>query len=111
MKRVIALATVALMTGCAVPNPFKASQTAPSNWTTWVCDSHEQVLWKYADASKDQVDVRLGGGDQVYRLKQEVSGSGVLYSNEQLAFHTKGDEGLVYWVATDDLIGRGCKAP
>jgi hypothetical protein len=28
-----------------------------------------------------------------------------------LAFHKKGDEGLVYWVATDDLIGRGCKAP
>ena len=52
-----------------------------------------------------------GGGDQVYRLKAEPGASGVLYSDGMLAFHTKGEEGLVYWVATNDLIGRGCKAP
>ena len=57
------------------------------------------------------VDVRLGGGDQVYRLKAEPGASGALYSDGMLAFHTKGEEGLVYWVATNDLIGRGCKAP
>jgi membrane-bound inhibitor of C-type lysozyme len=53
--------------------------------------------------------VRLGGADQVYRLKQEPGASGSLYSNDMLAFHIKGEEGLVYWVATNDLIGRGCK--
>ncbi len=55
--------------------------------------------------------MRLGGGDQVYRLKAEPGASGALYSDGMLAFHTKGEEGLVYWVATNDLIGRGCKAP
>ncbi|MNH39033.1 Membrane-bound lysozyme-inhibitor of c-type lysozyme [compost metagenome] len=54
--------------------------------------------------------MRLGGADQVYRLKQEPGASGSLYSNDMLAFHIKGEEGLVYWVATNDLIGRGCKA-
>lgn len=70
-----------------------------------------EVLWRFADAQRDQVDVRLGGGDQVYRLKAEPGASGALYSDGMLAFHTKGEEGLVYWVATNDLIGRGCKAP
>ena len=40
-----------------------------------------------------------------------TSGSGALYSDGLLSFHTKGKEGLVYWAANDDLIGRGCQAP
>ncbi|AJO81157.1 MULTISPECIES: MliC family protein [Pseudomonas] len=109
MKGFIAVAALGLLAGCANLDLFKSS--APDNWTTWVCDSQAQVLWRYADSSRKEVDVRLGGADQVYRLKLEPSGSGSLYSNDMLAFHEKGDEGLVYWVATNDLIGRGCKAP
>lgn len=109
MKGFIAVAALGLLAGCANLDLFKSS--APDNWTTWVCDSQAQVLWRYADSSRKEVDVRLGGSDQVYRLKLEPSGSGSLYSNDMLAFHEKGDEGLVYWVATNDLIGRGCKAP
>lgn len=87
------------------------SVAAPAdNWTTWTCDSQAKVLWRYADAGQKEVDVRLGGGDQVYRLKEEPGALGTLYSDGMLAFHVKGDEGLVYWVATNDLIGRGCKA-
>ncbi|QEY60836.1 lysozyme inhibitor [Metapseudomonas lalkuanensis] len=105
MKGWFALAGLALLAGCA-------GQQAPSDdWTRWVCDSQAEVLWRFADASRESVDLRLGGGDIVHRLKQEPAGSGALYSDGNLAFHTKGDEGLVYWVATDDLIGRGCKAP
>jgi membrane-bound inhibitor of C-type lysozyme len=89
-----------------------ASQPAPSdNWTRWVCDSQTEVLWRFADSSRESMDVRLGGGDIVYRLTQEPSGSGALYSDGMLSFHSKGEEGLVYWTANDDLIGRGCKAP
>ena len=54
--------------------------------------------------------MRLGGGDIVHRLTQEPAASGALYSDGRLSFHTKGEEGLVYWTANDDLIGRGCKA-
>lgn len=98
------LALVVLLGGCT-------SQPAPSDeWTRWVCDSQAEVLWRFADADGESVDLRLGGGDIVHRLAQEPAASGVLYSDGMLAFHTKGDEGLVYRVADDDLIGRGCRA-
>ena len=84
---------------------------APEQWNRWVCDSQTEVLWRFANGSVDQVDVRLGGDDIVYRLTQEPAASGALYGDGRLSFHTKGEEGLVYWTATDDLIGRGCKAP
>ena len=109
MKGFIAVAALALLAGCAQLNLFQSSASV-DNWTTWTCDSKAEVNWRFANQARSEVDVRLGGSDQVYRLKQDVAASGVLYSNEQLAFHTKGEEGLVYWVATNDLIGRGCKA-
>lgn len=83
---------------------------APDQWNRWVCDSQAVVLWRFANGSFDQVDVRLGGGDIVHRLTQEPAASGALYSDGRLSFHTKGEEGLVYWTANDDLIGRGCRA-
>ena len=105
LKRTTLLTLLGLLGACA-------SQPAPSdNWTRWVCDSQTEVLWRFADSSAESVDVRLGGGDIVYRLQQEPAGSGALYSDGMLSFHTKGEEGLVYWTAKDDLIGRGCKAP
>ncbi|WP_447891841.1 MliC family protein [Pseudomonas atacamensis] len=109
MKGLIAVAALALLGGCAQLNLFQSSAPA-DNWTTWTCDSQAKVLWRYVDAGQKEVDVRLGGGDQVYRLKEEPGALGTLYSDGMLAFHVKGDEGLVYWVATNDLIGRGCKA-
>ena len=109
MKGLIAVAALALLGGCAQLNLFQSSAPA-DNWTTWTCDSQAKVVWRYVDAGQKEVDVRLGGGDQVYRLKEEPGALGTLYSDGMLAFHVKGDEGLVYWVATNDLIGRGCKA-
>ncbi|MGE7994006.1 MliC family protein [Pseudomonas sp. NPDC089554] len=109
MKALVALVVLATLAGCSLLQP--SAPAATDNWTRWVCDSQAEVLWRYADAKQDAVDVRLGGGDQVYRLKPEPGASGALYSDGVLAFHIKGEEGLVYWVATNDLIGRGCKAP
>ena len=99
----ITLALAALLGGCA------SSQAPTDEWTRWVCDSQAEVFWRLADGQGEQVDVRLGGGDIVYRLRQEPAGSGALYSDRMLSFHTKGEQGLVYWTANDDLIGRGCK--
>lgn len=109
MKALLALLALAPLAGCALLQPAKPAPA--DNWTRWVCDSQAEVLWRFADAQQDAVDVRLGGADQVYRLKAEPGASGALYTDGMLAFHTKGEEGLVYWVATNDLIGRGCKAP
>ncbi|MBM3110566.1 MliC family protein [Pseudomonas arcuscaelestis] len=108
MKGVVALMALAVLGGCS---SFTSAPAPTDNWTRWVCDSQAEVLWRFADSSQQSLDVRLGGGDQVYRLKVEPGASGALYSDGVLAFHNKGDEGLVYWVATNDLIGRGCKAP
>ena len=102
MKGLIAVAMLGLLAGCANLNLLKSPTT--DNWTTWTCDSQAQVLWRYTDDSRKAVDVRLGGDDQVRRLKLEPSGSGSLYSDDMLAFHVKGEEGLVYWVATLSLI-------
>lgn len=105
MNRVVASLVLLLLAGCS------SQQVERDEWVRWVCDSQVEVLWRLADTRGEQVDVRLGGDDTVYRLTQEPAGSGVLYSDGRLSFHTKGDQGLVYWTANDDLIGRGCQAP
>src|SRR6218665_623986 len=106
MRGMLMLAAAGLLGACATqPEPQPTD-----SWTRWVCDSQAEVLWRFADSSREVVDLRLGGGDIVHRLKLEPAGSGALYSDGMLAFHTKGEEGLVYRVADDDLIGRGCKA-
>ncbi|VVP25794.1 hypothetical protein PS838_04081 [Pseudomonas fluorescens] len=109
MKGFIAITALALLAGCSSLNLFKPAESTGS-WTTWTCDSQAKVLWRYTDAARMEVDVRLGGTDKVYPLKLEPGAEGSLYSNDVLAFHIKGEEGLAYWVATNDLIGRGCKA-
>jgi membrane-bound inhibitor of C-type lysozyme len=107
MKGLIALATLMLLGGCA---SMKSSEPdAP--WTHWVCDSKAEIYWRYADPAKKEVDVRLNQSEQVFRLQSSPGASGALYSNGVLAFDNKGSDGLVYWDATNDLIGRGCKAP
>nr|WP_314876865.1 MliC family protein [uncultured Pseudomonas sp.] len=109
MKALMAVLALATLAGCSLLQPAPAAPT--DTWTRWVCDTQTEVSWRFADASQDSVDVRLGGDDQVYRLKAEPGASGALYSDGVLALHLRGEEGLVYWVATNDLIGRGCKAP
>jgi membrane-bound inhibitor of C-type lysozyme len=99
----VLLAAGGVLTGCASSQPTE-------QWATWTCDSQAKVLWRYAESDQRAVDVRLGGGDIVYRLKQEPVETGAFYSSDVLAFHIKGQEGLLYWVANNDLIGRGCKA-
>ncbi len=108
-KQLVLLALAASLGGCVIsPEPTTA-------WTRWVCDSQVEVYWRpdaaLLNGTSSGIEVRLGAGDMLYHLTPEPSASGALYSNSVLAFHTKGDEGLLYWVANNDLIGRGCKAP
>jgi len=106
MKGLIALAILAVLGGCASMTASKPAEP----WTHWVCDSKAEIYWRYVDLAKKEVDVRLNQSEQVFRLKAEPGASGALYSNGVLAFDNKGSDGLVYWDATNDLIGRGCKA-
>ena len=77
MKGVFALAALALLAGCSSMNLFDKAEPA-DKWTTWTCDSKAEVNWRFANQDRSQVDVRLGGSDQVYRRKQEIAASGVL---------------------------------
>lgn len=109
MKALVAVLALAMLAGCT---GLQSAAPAPSaEWTRWVCNSGAELAWRFADANKDTVEVRLGAGDRMYRLSSEPGASGALYSDGVLAFQTQGEEGLAYWVATNDLIGRGCKAP
>ncbi len=104
-KHLVILALSASVGGCVIqPEPTTA-------WTRWVCDSQVEVYWRPDNTLAEGVEVRLGAGDMLYHLTPQSAASGTLYSNSVLGFHTKGDEGLLYWVANNDLIGRGCKAP
>ncbi|BAP42836.1 MliC family protein [Pseudomonas sp. 21LCFQ02] len=106
MKGLIALAALAVLSGCS---SFKSAAPADP-WTRWVCDSKAEVTWRYADAARKAVDVRLNQSEQVFHLQAEPGAAGELFGNGVLSFARNGDEGLVYWSATNDLIGRGCKA-
>lgn len=105
MKGLLALVALAMLGGCA-------SGTAPQQgdpWNHWRCDSMAEVHWRFIDSDEKQVDVRLNESDQVFRLQAEPGVSdGTLYTNNVLAFIKKGNEGVIYWDATNDLIGRGC---
>ena len=104
-KHLVMLALFASLAACV-------SQPAPSAaWTRWVCDSQVELHWRADPALPSAMQVRLGSSERLYQLSPEPAASGTLYSNSVLALHLKGDEGLVYWVANNDLIGRGCKAP
>ncbi|WP_462380097.1 MliC family protein [Pseudomonas sp. Marseille-QA0892] len=108
MKSTIALLAFALLAGCA-----GQSETFPEEgeWVRWVCDGQGDVAWRFADADHEIVEVKLEGRDEIYRLRQEPAASGVFYSDGMLAFQSQGDQGFVYWVANDAMVGRGCEAP
>jgi hypothetical protein len=104
-KHLFIFALAASLGACTIqPEPSAA-------WTRWVCDSQAEVFWRPDSTLAQGVEVRLGAGDMLYHLSPEPAASGTLYSNSVLALHLKGEEGLLYWVANNDLIGRGCKAP
>jgi membrane-bound inhibitor of C-type lysozyme len=86
-----------------------ASTASSGPWIHWVCDSQTELLWRHLDPQHQQVEVRLDSGEHIYRLTQQPSGSGVLYTDGELVFHLKANQALVYWAQTDELIGRNCK--
>jgi membrane-bound inhibitor of C-type lysozyme len=108
MKGLIALLAMVAIAGCAGRNQSSPDEGA---WVRWVCDGQGEVSWRFADASRNVVEVRFEGRDEIYQLHQEPDASGAFYSDGMLAFKTQGDQGLVYWVANDAMAGRGCEAP
>ena len=55
-------------------------------------------------------NLRLGEEDVVHHLEEEPGGSGAFYSDGLVGFSLTGERGVVYWVESNDLIGRDCRA-
>ena len=100
---------VGLLGSCVMLAACADQPAAPQQWNRWVCDNHTEVLWR--PAGEGQLDLRLGGSDIAHRLSIKPSASGTLYSDPILAFHMKGEQGLVLRVGTQQLVGKNCKAP
>ncbi|MBF7729970.1 MliC family protein [Pseudomonas sp. N040] len=100
----LVVALTALLSGCASPE-------SGGPWIHWVCDSQTELLWRHVNGKPDRVELRLDGATHIYYLTEQEAGSGVIYSDGELVFHTKGQQGLLYWAETDELIGSGCQQP
>lgn len=106
--RFLAIAFIFLgLVGCTGGGDNDKAET--EQWITWECDGGAVLQWRILDGQGETMALRLNDGPETYTLTRGPSASGVLYSDGTLTFHSKGLEGLVYWVATDDLIGNNCK--
>jgi len=112
MKRYLAaLALGALLAGCSSHPAGSGAGTAKGGWNHWTCDSGAVVIWRYVEGTRSSVvDLRLGEDDVVHHLEEEPGGSGAFYSDGLVGFSITGEQGLIYWVESNDLIGRGCRA-
>ncbi len=110
LRYIVPALALLLVAGCS-SHSSGGKAASGSGWTRWICDSKAVVQWRYVDGSKNIVDLRLKDEDDVvHHLEEEPAAVGAFYSDGLLGLSIKGDEGLVYWVESNDLIGRGCKA-
>lgn len=109
LRYVVPALALSLVAGCSSHSSDVAGGKA-SGWNRWVCDSQAEAIWRYVDPSKSVVDLRLGEDDVVHHLEEEPGGAGAFYSDGLVGFSITGEQGLIYWVESNDLIGRGCKA-
>lgn len=103
MKGLYVLIVGSLLVGCA---HWKSGPDAP--FVRWKCQSQQPIAWRYADAERRTVDLKVGNDPQVHRLRKEPSTQGAFYSDGVVAFHDKGNEALVYRLADDRLLAHGC---
>ncbi|WXL25330.1 MliC family protein [Ectopseudomonas mendocina] len=107
MRTIVLLLPLSLLAACS----NQPEAVATDGWTRWVCETQVEVLWRYTNSQHEAIDMRLGGDDIVHRLRRQTSASGALYSDPLIAFHSKGDEAVIYRPTNKQVIGRFCKAP
>ena len=105
MKGISMLLAALLLSGCA---HWQAGPEAP--FIRWKCQGQNDIAWRYADASRQVVDLKIGNSATIHRLSKEPATLGAFYSDGAIAFHNKGSEALVYRLADDRLLAHGCSA-
>lgn len=99
----VPLLFVAFLPGCAQHEPME------SPWQYWICANHISVLWRFADTQQETIEIYLDQRSRPYYLQHARSGSGMLYRNAELVFHSKGLEGAVYQSTDGVLLAQDCR--
>ncbi|MBE7374386.1 MliC family protein [Pseudomonas lopnurensis] len=94
-----------LLTACG---HWQSGPDAP--FVRWKCQGQQHIAWRYANADRTAIDLKVGDSERIHSLKKEPATRGSFYSDGVLAFHDKGNEALVYRVADDELLAHGCSA-
>ncbi|MFL9814216.1 MliC family protein [Stutzerimonas sp. VN223-3] len=105
MKGLSILFAALLLSGCG---HWQSGPDAP--FVRWKCQSQQDIAWRYADESRQTVDLKIGNSEQVHTLRKEPATRGAFYSDGVVAFHNKGSGALVFRVADDKLLAHGCSA-
>ena len=105
MKGPLVSIAALLLSGCG---HWQSGPDAP--FVDWKCQSEQNIAWRYADESRQMVELKIGDSQQVHRLRKEPVTRGAFYSDGVVAFHDKGTGALVYRLADDKLLAHGCSA-
>ena len=105
LKALVVLVAALLLDGCG---HWQAGPDAP--FVRWKCRGAQDIAWRYADESRQTVELRIGNDEQVYRLHKEPATRGAFYSDDVVAFHDKRTGSLVYRIADDKVLAHGCSA-
>ncbi len=105
MKGWFILIAASVVSGCG---HWQSGPDAP--FVRWICQSQQNIAWRYADEARQTVDLKIGESEQFHTLRKEPVTRGDFYSDGVVAFHNKGNEALVYRVADDKLLAYGCSA-
>ncbi|QGZ28758.1 hypothetical protein GQA94_01280 [Stutzerimonas stutzeri] len=106
MMRGLFIAFAALLLGGC--GHWQSGPDAP--FVRWKCQSQDNIAWRYADAGKQAVELKIGNSEQVHTLRKEPATHGAFYSDGVVAFHDRGNEALVFRLADDTLLAHGCSA-
>lgn len=105
MKGLFIPVAALLLSGCG---HWQSGPDAP--FVRWKCQSNQNIAWRYADDSRQTVELKVGEGEQVHALRKEPATRGTFYSDGIVAFHNKGGGALVYRLADDKVLAHGCSA-
>ena len=94
-----------LLGGCG---HWQSGPDAP--FVRWKCQSQQHIAWRYANAERNVIDLKIGDSERIHTLRKEPATHGTFYSDGVVAFHDKGNEALVYRVADDKVLAHGCSA-
>lgn len=103
--------TFLLGTACALLVACAQWQTGPeAPWRTWTCHEPASIRWRYLDANRERLQLRLGEQGTVWVLSREPATTGAYYAGSGVAFHMKNRDSLVYRLQDGQVLARGCNA-